>query len=301
MAKTDENNRGTDANRDPISGAPGAHPVGVGVGAAGGGAAGAAIGSVAGPVGTAVGAVIGAVAGGLAGKGVAESVDPTAEDAYWREHHGEQPFAKSRSYDEYAPAYQTGYEGFTKHSREGTRFEDAEPHLRKDYESRLSSTSGSAGAGAVGNRAQVGWDEAKLAAKAAWNRVETGDSVRVPISEEQVAVGKREVETGAVRVRKEVRTETVNTPVDLKREEVIVERVAAGTPGAVPADAFEEGEIRIPLKQEEAVVQKTATVTGEVRLKKNVEHDAKNVQETVRKEEVRVENEGAARVRKGDA
>ena len=45
-----------DANRDPITKAPGAHPVGVGVGAAGGGAAGAAIGSLAGPVGTAVGA-----------------------------------------------------------------------------------------------------------------------------------------------------------------------------------------------------------------------------------------------------
>lgn len=68
-------------NRDPISGALGAHPVGTGVGAAAGGvAAGAAIGSVAGPVGTAVGAAAGAIAGGLAGKGVAETVDPTVDD-----------------------------------------------------------------------------------------------------------------------------------------------------------------------------------------------------------------------------
>ena len=65
-------------NRDPITGTPGAHPVGTGVGAAAGGiAAGAAAGSVAGPVGTVVGAAVGAVAGGLAGKGVAEKVDPT--------------------------------------------------------------------------------------------------------------------------------------------------------------------------------------------------------------------------------
>lgn len=65
-------------NRDPISGEPGAHPVGTAVGAtAGGVAAGAAVGSIAGPVGTAVGAAVGAVAGGLAGKGVAEKVDPT--------------------------------------------------------------------------------------------------------------------------------------------------------------------------------------------------------------------------------
>lgn len=69
------------ANRDPITGAPGAHPVGTGVGAAAGGvAAGAAIGSVAGPVGTAVGAVGGAIAGGLTGKGVAEAADPTVND-----------------------------------------------------------------------------------------------------------------------------------------------------------------------------------------------------------------------------
>ena len=66
------------ANRDPLTGAPGAHPIGTGVGAAAGGvAAGAAVGSVAGPVGTVVGAAVGAVAGGLAGKGVAESIDPT--------------------------------------------------------------------------------------------------------------------------------------------------------------------------------------------------------------------------------
>src|SRR4051812_26680344 len=67
-----------DANADPITGAPGAHPVGTGIGAAAGGiAAGAAIGTVAGPIGTAIGAAVGAVVGGLAGKGVAERIDPT--------------------------------------------------------------------------------------------------------------------------------------------------------------------------------------------------------------------------------
>ena len=66
----------TGANRDPLSGEVGSHPVGVGIGAA--------AGVVAGPLGMAVGALVGAVAGGLAGKGVAEAIDPTAEDAYWR-------------------------------------------------------------------------------------------------------------------------------------------------------------------------------------------------------------------------
>src|SRR6478736_5923630 len=135
MAETSKTKRGNDVNPDPITGEPGSHPVGTGVGAAGGGATGAAIGTaVGGPIGGAVGAVIGAIAGGLAGKGVAEAVDPTAEDAYWREHHTEQSFArKDYDYDTYAPAYRAGYEGYGKYEP-GTKFEEAEPTLREDYE-----------------------------------------------------------------------------------------------------------------------------------------------------------------------
>jgi len=77
----------TERHTDPISGAPGAHPVGTGLGAAAGGAAtGAAVGAVAGPVGALIGVTVGAVVGGLAGKGIAETIDPSAEAAYWREH-----------------------------------------------------------------------------------------------------------------------------------------------------------------------------------------------------------------------
>jgi phage tail tape-measure protein len=75
-------------NLDPITGAPGAHPVGVGLGAAAGGiAAGAAAGTVAaGPVGTVVGAAVGAIAGGLGGKAVAEHFDPTVAEKTAPEH-----------------------------------------------------------------------------------------------------------------------------------------------------------------------------------------------------------------------
>ena len=75
-----------DANRDPITCEPGAHPIGTGVGAAAGGAAGAAAGAAtgaamgtsAGPIGTGIGLVAGAVVGGLVGKGGGEAVNPTA-------------------------------------------------------------------------------------------------------------------------------------------------------------------------------------------------------------------------------
>src|SRR6186997_1972627 len=75
-----------DSNPDPITGAPGAHPVGVAAGGAGGAAAGAAIGgAIGGPVGAVVGGALGAIGGGLAGKGAAEAVNPTAENEYWQE------------------------------------------------------------------------------------------------------------------------------------------------------------------------------------------------------------------------
>ena len=67
------------ANRDPLTGEPGSHPIGTGLGSAGGAAAGAAIGSVvAGPAGALVGGAVGAVAGGATGHAVGESANPTA-------------------------------------------------------------------------------------------------------------------------------------------------------------------------------------------------------------------------------
>src|SRR5512140_2103890 len=84
----------SEENRDPISGAPGAHPIGTGVGAAlGGAAAGALAGSVGGPVGALVGAVLGAIVGALAGKSVAETIDSTRERAHWRGNNGRRPSA----------------------------------------------------------------------------------------------------------------------------------------------------------------------------------------------------------------
>lgn len=143
-------------NPDPITGAPGSHPVGTGLGAAAGGiAAGAAVGSVAGPVGTAIGAAAGAVVGGLAGKGVAEKVDPTREDAYWRENHPRQGWAKGRSYDEFQPAYRAGYEGYAQYSDVPGTFEDREAELRRRYES---------------TKPKLSWEEARPATQAAWNR-----------------------------------------------------------------------------------------------------------------------------------
>ena len=84
---------------------------------------GAAIGTVAGPVGTGIGMAAGAIAGGLAGKGIAEKIDPTAEDAYWRTSYISRSYVdKDTPYDLYQSAYRTGYEGYGRYrARASTR------------------------------------------------------------------------------------------------------------------------------------------------------------------------------------
>lgn len=129
-----KNNPDPKSNPDPITSEPGSHPIGTGVGAGGGGLTGAAIGgAVGGPVGAAVGAVVGGVVGAYSGRGVAEAVNPTVEDAFWRENHGSQEWAREGStYDEYAPAYRTGYEGVMKYA--GRDYEQVETDLALDYQ-----------------------------------------------------------------------------------------------------------------------------------------------------------------------
>jgi len=151
-----ETGRGS-LNKDPISGAPGAHPVGVGVGAAAGGlAAGAAAGSTLGPVGTVVGAAAGAVIGGLTGKGVAELIDPTLEDAYWQKHYTQRPYVPAEaSYDDYGPAYRYGVDAYTR--RNGRSFDEAEVDL-------------AAGWNSARHTSQLEWHDARHAVRDAWRR-----------------------------------------------------------------------------------------------------------------------------------
>jgi hypothetical protein len=153
MADQDET-----VNSDPLSGAPGAHPVGVGVGAAGGAAAGAAIGAAGGPVGVAVGAAVGAVAGGLAGKGVAEVINPTAEDQHWAAHYSGTSYVKAGAdYKTYQTAYRYGWESSQRHP--GRSFDAVEPELKRMWDKYRHASSQT-------------WEEAKAATRDAWHRVE---------------------------------------------------------------------------------------------------------------------------------
>lgn len=158
MALDDYDKDDKHLNLDPITDAPGAHPVGTGLGAAAGGAAaGAAAGAFAGPAGAVAGAVVGAVAGGLGGKAVAEAINPTAEEAYWREQYTREPYYQTgRSYDDYAPAYRLGLYGRSNYT--GT-FDEAQSDLSVHWDDRK-------------ERSTLSWPEAEAASRAAWARVD---------------------------------------------------------------------------------------------------------------------------------
>lgn len=122
----------------------------------------------------------------------------------------------------------------------------------------------------------------------------TGENLDVTLSEEQLKVGKRTVETGGMRLRKIVRTEQVQVPVELRREDVVIERIAAKDmrPGDVSAANFDAKNIDITLHREEAVVSKEAHVTGAVRVRKTSETETQTVSDTVRKEDIEVDKGG---------
>jgi hypothetical protein len=149
-----------DSTQSMKPGVLGAHPVGVGIGAVGvGAAAGAAGGAVAGPIGAVAGAAVGAVVGGLAGSATAEALDPTMETKYWRETYSTRPYANTAlGYDEYAPAYQYGWESFDTRGGSGKTFESVEADLGRGWD-KAKGTS------------KLGWDKAKAATHDAWDRV----------------------------------------------------------------------------------------------------------------------------------
>jgi uncharacterized protein (TIGR02271 family) len=120
----------------------------------------------------------------------------------------------------------------------------------------------------------------------------SGDvSTSIPVVEENVQIGKKEVETGGVRLRSRI----VETPVEenlrLREEKVWVERTPVDRP-ATDADLqnFQEREIEATEHAEVPLVKKEARVVEEVNLNKDVEERDETVEDTVRKTEVDVEN-----------
>jgi uncharacterized protein (TIGR02271 family) len=133
------------------------------------------------------------------------------------------------------------------------------------------------------------------AAYGAYTREATDeDELRVQRSEEELRAGTREREAGALNVRKRVVTERQSVEVPTRREEVTVDRVPME--GEATEAQIGDDEVRVPVTEEEVVVEKRPVAKEEVRIRKDVMEDTEVVEEDVRKEEVDVDDQTERRL-----
>ena len=114
----------------------------------------------------------------------------------------------------------------------------------------------------------------------------------IPVVEEQLVVGKREVNRGGVRVRSYVTEKPMHEQVRLRDEHVEVERRPVDRAVSdLGADAFQERTIDVTATGEEAVVGKTAHVVEEVVVRKTTDERVEEIDDTVRRTEVDVDRD----------
>jgi len=93
--------------------------------------------------------------------GIADLIDPAAEEAYWRENYESQSYYEAGfTYEDYHPAYRCGWEGRARY--EGRSFEEAERDLEADYNRYRGSS-------------RLSWDKNRRAVRAAWDRFDATD------------------------------------------------------------------------------------------------------------------------------
>lgn len=116
------------------------------------------------------------------------------------------------------------------------------------------------------------------------------EEATIPVVEEEMRVGKRQVESGGVRVRTHVEEQPVEESVNLREEHVNVERRPVNRAASqADFDTFDEGTLEFSEMEEEAVVDKQARVVEEVVVKKDSRERQQKVRDTVRRTDVDVE------------
>lgn len=119
-----------------------------------------------------------------------------------------------------------------------------------------------------------------------------GDEQRITRSEEELAIGKRRVPIGAMSIRKRVDTQHVSQPVSTSHEEVTVERRPVSNADGARGANISDNEIRIPVYEDEIVVDKRRVVKEELVVKKQAVQDTQTVEADLRKERVDVDDSG---------
>jgi len=126
-------------------------------------------------------------------------------------------------------------------------------------------------------------------AGASSSSVQPKQSGSIPVVEEKLKVGKRQVSGGRVRVHTHVVEQPVQEQVTLTQERVRVERTPVDRP-ATGADRLQDRTIEATERREEAVIGKEAKVKEEVQLRKDTDQRTETVRDTVRKTQVVVDD-----------
>jgi uncharacterized protein (TIGR02271 family) len=129
--------------------------------------------------------------------------------------------------------------------------------------------------------------------------MQRGEGTRIPVIEEELRVGKREVQRGGVRVYQRMQEKPVSEQVELREEHVNVERHPVDRPASEAdfANIKDGAAIEMRESAEEAVVSKTARVVEEVIVNKEATQRTEQVNDTVRRTDVDVQQVGASDTR----
>jgi uncharacterized protein (TIGR02271 family) len=118
------------------------------------------------------------------------------------------------------------------------------------------------------------------------------DELEIQLRKEELVVGKREVSNGGIRIRTVVHTEEVSKPVELQREEFVVERIPAGSEVdkqyRAEGASFQGREVYLPLMKEEPVSGKRTLLTETIKIGKKIETEQQTVSMPIRSEDVQI-------------
>lgn len=117
------------------------------------------------------------------------------------------------------------------------------------------------------------------------------DAAKLRLRKEELDINKIKVQKGEVELGKEIIEEQKEVDVPVTREEVIIERRDLDNK-ASDSPITDEETIRIPVSEERVDVDKHTVVTGEVTARKHAIEDTKHIDETVKREEARVNRTG---------
>lgn len=139
-------------------------------------------------------------------------------------------------------------------------------------------------------------DQERAAGDGKARAADGGDELVIPIIEEELRVGTREVERGGVRIATHVNAVPVEKTVTIRDERVTIERRVVDRPIDPKDEAFRDRMIDLEAMSEEPVITKRVHVVEEIRIHKERTERTERIDDTLRHTEVEISNLPGTRV-----